>query len=149
MEFYFIQKLKIKRLLKNFKMKKAICFGTFDHLHKGHLNYFSQAKELGNYLIVIVARDKNTNRKTTFDEQERLLEVKKVNIVDEAVLGDVEDKYKIIKEKQPDILCLGYDQDIDEKQLKEDLAKLNLFPKIVRMKAFQEDKYKSSLFRKS
>ena len=128
-------------------MKKVICFGTFDHLHKGHLNYFSQAKELGDYLIVVVARDKNTNRETTFNEEERLAEVKKVNIVDEAVLGDVEDKYKIIKEKKPAVLCLGYDQEIDEDKLKEELTKLNLFPEIKRMKSFQEDKYKSSLFR--
>jgi len=130
-------------------MIKVICFGTFDHLHKGHLNYFQQAKELGDYLIVVVARDKNTNRKTTYSEEERLMEVKKVEIVDEAVLGDLEDKYKVIKEKNPEVICLGYDQDVDQTKLKEDLAKLNLFPKIVRMKAYQEDKYKSSLFRKN
>jgi FAD synthetase len=128
-------------------MTTVICFGTFDHLHKGHLNYFQQAKRFGDYLIVIVARDKNTNRKTTFDEQERLVVVKKQEIVNEAILGDLEDKYKVIKDKQPNILCLGYDQDIDEIKLKEDLAKLNLFPEIKRMKPFQEDKYKSSLFR--
>ena len=130
-------------------MTTVICFGTFDHLHKGHLNYFQQAKELGDYLIVVVARDKNTNRKTTYSEEERLMEVKKVEIVNEAILGDLEDKYNVIKEKKPDVLCLGYDQDIKEEKLKEDLAKFNLFSKIVRMKAFQEDKYKSSLFRKN
>jgi FAD synthetase len=130
-------------------MTAVICFGTFDHLHKGHLNYFQQAKELGDYLIVIVARDKNTTKETTHNENERLAEVKKQETVDEAVLGDLEDKYKVIKERNPDLLCLGYDQDVDEEQLKEDLAKLNLFPEIVRMKAFQEDKYKSSLFRKN
>ena len=130
-------------------MTTVICFGTFDHLHKGHLNYFSQAKELGDYLIVVVARDKNTTKETTHNENERLAEVKKQTIVDEVVLGDLEDKYKVIREKQPDILCLGYDQDVDENKLNGDLAKLNLFPKIVRMKAYQEDKYKSSLFRKS
>lgn len=128
-------------------MTAVICFGTFDHLHQGHFNYFSQAKELGDYLIVIVARDKNTTKETTHNENERLAEVKKQAIVDETILGDLEDKYKVIKEKNPDILCLGYDQDIDETKLKEDLAQLNLFPEIVRMKAFQEDKYKSSLFR--
>ena len=75
-------------------MTSVICFGTFDHLHPGHLNYFQQAKELGDYLIVIVARDKNTNRETTFNEEERLAEVKKQEVVDEAILGDLEDKYK-------------------------------------------------------
>ena len=130
-------------------MIKIICFGTFDHLHKGHLNYFSQAKGLGDYLIVIVARDKNTNKETTYDENQRLSEVKKQPIVNEAVLGDLENKYKVIEDKQPDILCLGYDQDIDEERLKKVLVKLNLRPEIKRMKACQEEKYKSSLFRKN
>jgi FAD synthetase len=128
-------------------MTTVICFGTFDHLHQGHLNYFSQAKSLGDYLIVVVARDKNTDKETTHNEEERLNEVKKQKIVDEAILGDLEDKYKVIKEKEPDILCLGYDQEVDETKLKEDLAKLNLHPEIKRMKAYQEDKYKSSLIR--
>ena len=77
-------------------MTTVICFGTFDHLHQGHLNYFLQAKELGDYLIVVVARDKNTNKETTYNENQRLKEVKQQQIVDEAVLGDLEDKYKII-----------------------------------------------------
>ena len=59
----------------------------------------------------------------------------------------IEDKYKIIKEKNPDFLCLGYDQEIDENKLKEELVKLNLFPEIKRMNPYQEDKYKSSLIR--
>jgi len=144
-----LEKFRILFILPFFSllMIKVICFGTFDHLHKGHLNYFSQAKELGDYLIVIVARDKNTNKETTYDENQRLSEVKKVEVVDEAVLGDLEDKYKIIKEKQPEVLCLGYDQDVKEERLKEDLVKLNLRPEIKRMKPFQEEKYKSSLFR--
>ncbi|MBT4110436.1 FAD synthase [Candidatus Woesearchaeota archaeon] len=128
-------------------MTTVICFGTFDHLHQGHLNYFLQAKELGDYLIVVVARDKNTNKETTYNENQRLKEVKQQQIVDEAVLGDLEDKYKIIKEKNPDFLCLGYDQEIDENKLKEELVKLNLFPEIKRMNPYQEDKYKSSLIR--
>ncbi|MBI2582387.1 adenylyltransferase/cytidyltransferase family protein, partial [Candidatus Woesearchaeota archaeon] len=31
-------------------MKKVMCFGTFDLLHLGHLNYFQQAKKYGDYL---------------------------------------------------------------------------------------------------
>jgi len=55
-------------------MKKVICFGTFDLLHLGHLNYFQQAKKQGDYLIVVIATDKTkqTQRKQTiFTEQER------------------------------------------------------------------------------
>ena len=28
-------------------MKKVMCFGTFDLVHLGHLNYFYQAKNMG------------------------------------------------------------------------------------------------------
>ena len=41
-------------------MKRVICFGTFDHLHPGHLNYFQQAKELGDYLIVVIVANLKT-----------------------------------------------------------------------------------------
>lgn len=128
-----------------------MCFGTFDILHPGHLNYFQQAKKLGNYLIVVIARDKTKekqNKKTLFNEKERLEIIKNLKIVDEAVLGDLNDKLKVVKEKKPDVLCLGYDQKIDENKLNEGLAKLNLFPKIKRMKAYQEKKYKSGLIKK-
>lgn len=37
--------------------KKVMVFGTFDIFHKGHEFYFSKAKEYGEELIVIVARD--------------------------------------------------------------------------------------------
>ena len=32
--------------------------GYFDPLHVGHLEYFSYARKLGNYLVVIVNNDK-------------------------------------------------------------------------------------------
>ena len=38
-------------------------FGTFDGLHKGHINFFQQAVKLAknSYLIVSIARDKNVS----------------------------------------------------------------------------------------
>lgn len=33
-------------------MKKVITYGTFDLLHKGHLNILKRAKNLGDYLVV-------------------------------------------------------------------------------------------------
>ena len=37
---------------------KVMVFGTFDILHPGHLNFFKQAREFGNFLIAVIARDK-------------------------------------------------------------------------------------------
>jgi len=119
---------------------KSIVFGTFDALHKGHLNYFLQARKHGDYLIAVVARDKNVFRiKGRFpkhNEKERLRKVRKY--VDKAVLGFIYDKFKVISLLKPDIICLGYDQKADIKSLR----KFKI--PIKRMKAYKDHKYKSS-----
>ena len=128
-------------------MKKVMCFGTFDVLHLGHINYFQQAKQHGDYLIVVIARDltkEKQGKTTTFSEQERLELVKNLKIVDEAVLGNHEDHFKIIQEKKPDMICLGYDHDINEKWLKENLSQLGLTKDIKRMNPYNPRRYKSS-----
>jgi FAD synthetase len=133
-----------------YEMKKVICFGTFDILHLGHLNYFEQAKKYGDYLIVVIARDetkKKQNKKLTFNEQERLDLVKNLEIVDEAVLGNLNDHFQVIRNQKPNIICLGYDQPIKEELLKEEFSNLKI--KVVRAKAFQPEKYKSSLIKSS
>ena len=46
------------------KRIKIMVFGTFDGLHKGHLDFFRQAKNFikNSYLIVSIARDKNVKK---------------------------------------------------------------------------------------
>ena len=131
-------------------MKKVMCFGTFDLLHLGHLHYFKEAKKYGDYLIVVIARDvtkKKQKKEILFSEKERLELIQNLSLVDEAVLGYPDDHYRIIEEKKPDVLCLGCDQRIDEKQLAEALAKRGLFPKIKRISPYRTKKHKTSLLR--
>ncbi len=133
--------------------KKIMVFGTFDGVHKGHENFFKQARILaqGPYLIVSIARDKNVKKikgkLPDKNEKERMSLVGKCKLVDKVILGGV-DKYlpHIVKEK-PDIIALGYDQVEYVKNLKKDLQNLNLKIKIVRSKPHKEHIYKNHLLK--
>jgi len=124
-------------------MKKVICFGTFDRLHPGHLSFFQQAKKCGNYLIIVVARDKNVLknklRLPRENEKMRLKQVRLCGLGDKAVLGGLKNQYQVIEKNLPDIICLGYDQKVDLIELKKHFS-----GKIVRLKAFRPNIYKSS-----
>ena len=124
-------------------MKKVMVFGAFDPLHEGHLDFFKQAKQLGDYLIVVVARDesirKMKNREPRIKEDERLRAIKKSRGADFAALGDMENYGRVIEDYQPDIVALGYDQKIPE-TLKNTLKKY----KIITLKPFRPGIYKSS-----
>jgi FAD synthetase len=121
-------------------MKTVMVFGTYDFFHKGHADFFNQARKHGNFLIAVVAKDKNVKnikgKLPKNKEKIRLSEVKKHS--DKAVLGSLTDRYKVIKKLKPDIICLGYDQEADLKKLKE----FNI--PIKRLKPFKPHLYKSS-----
>lgn len=135
------------------KLKKVMVFGTFDGLHPGHLDFLKQARGFGDYLLVIVARDKNVKkikgRLPKFKEAERLKEIIKNRVADEVVLGKFDDKYGLIEYYRPNVICLGYDQEYFIKDLPEKLKEFNMFDtEIVRLKPFQPEKYKSSIINK-
>ena len=134
-------------------MKKVITFGSFDILHEGHKHYFSEAKSYGDYLIVIIARDSNIERfkgrKPLHNENFRLNEVSKLELVDDAVLGHHNDIFKVLEDKKPDVICLGYDQSTaTEEKISQELKSRGITAKIVRAKAFKPETYKSSKLRK-
>lgn len=133
-------------------MKKlAMCFGTFDSLHQGHEDYFRQAKDLADELFVVVARDATVvdikGDLPAMNETERLAAVQDHPMVDDARLGYPGDKYQIIEEIKPDILCLGYDQEAFTENLDAELARRGLSAVIYRCHPFQPDVMKSSLLR--
>lgn len=128
-------------------MRKVLVFGTFDGLHQGHLSLFKQAKKHGDYLIVVIARDvtvkKMKNHLPVRNENERLKEVKKYKLVNEAVLGNKSNPYRIIKRVNPDVICLGYDQKAFTENLPKELEKMGLKTKISRMKPYKPEKFHS------
>ena len=77
------------------KKKAIIVSGYFNPLHKGHLEYFNNAKALCDELIVIVNSDYQRELKGSKafqDEEERLLIVSNIKAVDKAVLSVDEDR---------------------------------------------------------
>ena len=131
------------------KTKKVLAFGTFDIFHKGHEFYLKNARKHGDILNVVVARDSTVKhlkgKYPLNNELKRLAVIQNLNYVDKAFLGYGEDKYKIIEEIRPDIICLGYDQKSFNNDLKNKLKKRGLNPKIIKFeKGFKPEVYKTS-----
>ncbi len=128
-------------------MPRAAVFGTFDVLHEGHIDFFRQAKEQKKdaELVVVVARDVNVEKakgkKPKNDENTRLKEVKKAHHVNKAVLGEKDDKLKVIERVAPDIIALGYDQKPPE-GFEEYIREKNIT--VMRLKPYMPERFKSS-----
>ena len=85
-------------------MAKVMLFGTFDILHKGHEFFLNEAKKLGDFLVVAVARDdtvrKVKKQQPLNDEKMRLGNLQKPGIADKVILGYSGDKLRIIEDEQ-------------------------------------------------
>ncbi|MBI2642350.1 MAG: adenylyltransferase/cytidyltransferase family protein [Candidatus Wildermuthbacteria bacterium] len=131
-------------------MKKVVVFGIFDGVHEGHRSLFRQAKEHGDELVVIVGRDSASlrwkNKKPRHSEQTRLSLVSKEEGVDSAVLGDEEQSsYKVLENINLDVICLGYDQDSLEKDIKEWLLRTGKNIPVIRLKPHHPETHHNSL----
>lgn len=72
------------------KKKAIIVSGYFNPLHKGHLEYFNNAKSLADFLIVIVNSDLQRSLKGSKEfqnESERMFIVSNIKAVDNAVIS--------------------------------------------------------------
>lgn len=132
---------------------KVMVFGTFDFLHPGHVHFFQQAKQHGDELVVVIARDstveKTKGKRPAFSETDRLHMVQALRVVDKAVLGYEGDVYRVVQEQTPDVICLGYDQTFFVDKIKEKLNAFKLATKIIRLEAYKPEQYKSALIRKA
>jgi FAD synthetase len=124
---------------------KVIAFGAFDVLHEGHEHFLCEARALGDYLVVVVARDSTIEKvkgeSPWQSESERLARVRALDCVDEAVLGGEGDKHEVLRSIKPEVIALGYDQEANEKALKS-------FGRVVRLRAFKPKEFKSSIIKK-
>ena len=92
-------------------MKKVvITSGFFNPLHIGHINLIKKAKELGNFLVVIVNNDEQVKIKGSvpfMSEQERIEIIKALRYADDVILsvdedGTVAESLVAIAKKYPD-----------------------------------------------
>jgi rfaE bifunctional protein nucleotidyltransferase chain/domain len=88
--------------------------GCFDILHRGHIEYLSQANEKGNILVIGLNSDASVKRikgegRPVQDEQSRALILASLRFVDAVVLFDEDTPLELIKIVNPDVLVKGGD----------------------------------------
>ena len=101
------------------KIVKVAVSGYFDPIHIGHLEYLKMAKDLGDYLFVIVNNDYQSNLKkgkSFMNELDRVEIVKALKLVDEVFLSIDKDRTvcKSLKKLKPDIFANGGDRSTEE-----------------------------------
>ena len=94
-------------------MKVVITYGTFDLLHKGHVNILRRAKELGDYLIVGVSTDEFNaikGKKSYYPYEDRKMIVEAIRYVDLVIPEENwEQKPEDIKKYNVDVMVMGSD----------------------------------------
>ncbi len=129
-------------------MKKVMAFGTFDLLHSGHLHYLKEARKLGDYLVVVITTDENVRKskgKSPVNNHGQRKEiVESLKAVDEAVVGEEKDYYKMVEKIKPQVIALGYDQAEKKDAVEQELRKRGFDIEVARISPFKEEQHKSS-----
>jgi D-beta-D-heptose 7-phosphate kinase/D-beta-D-heptose 1-phosphate adenosyltransferase len=79
----------------NKKLKATIVSGYFNPIHKGHIEYFQNAKKTCDFLIVIVNNDFQRalkGSKEFQDEEERMFILENLRMVDKCILSIDKDR---------------------------------------------------------
>lgn len=103
--------------------------GCFDILHRGHIEYLSQARDKGAVLIIGLNSDASVKRikgdgRPVQDEMSRALVLASLRFVDAVVLFDEDTPYELIKLVKPDVLVKGADY-TDETIVGADIVQAN------------------------
>ncbi len=101
---------------------KKIVFtnGCFDIIHPGHVDYLSQARDLGDFLILGLNTDNSVKRlqkapnRPINNEQARASVLAALASIDLIVLFDEETPYELISFLKPDVLVKGNDYEVEK-----------------------------------
>lgn len=103
-------------------MVKVFVSGCYDILHAGHLQFFEEARALGDHLTVSFANEdilwKHKERRPSLPDEHKVALLKSLEMVDDVVAGDGEvkglDFEPIFRELSPDILAVTEDDQYGE-----------------------------------
>lgn len=116
---YSLTELKEQR--KQWKQEhKTVVFtnGVFDILHRGHVEYLTAAKALGDLLVVGVNADSSVKKikgplRPIVTDSDRAFLLSQLACVDAVCLFDEETPYELISALVPDVLVKGADYTVD------------------------------------
>ena len=134
-------------------LKKVFCWGTFDILHRGHMDFLQDAKSKGDLLSVIVVPDsaviENKGHAPEHTQQQRIQAIRNTGLADDIIgAQDLETNLRFLLESKPDVFVFGYDQDTSaEKRLKEYFAENGLSVEYYISKKFADGLHSSSIKR--
>jgi len=100
---------------------KSLVFtnGVFDLLHVGHVRYLTQARQLGDALVVAINSDRTVRQlkgdsRPVFKEDERAEILAALRVVDYVTIFDEISPRTLIATLLPDVLVKGGDYALDE-----------------------------------
>ncbi|HEX2022592.1 MAG TPA: adenylyltransferase/cytidyltransferase family protein [Candidatus Thermoplasmatota archaeon] len=107
-------------------VRRVMAAGVFDLLHLGHVHYLTEAKKMGDELVVVVATDvmvAKRKHQPIVPQEQRLALVAALKPVDVAILGSPVDQYQTVAAVKPDVIALGYDDYHIADDLRAELSK--------------------------
>lgn len=94
-------------------MKKILTYGTFDLLHRGHINLLKRAKAMGDFLVVGLSSDEFNaikHKKSFYSYEERKLVLEAIRYVDLVIPEhNWEQKEHDVAEHGVDVFVMGDD----------------------------------------
>jgi D-glycero-beta-D-manno-heptose 1-phosphate adenylyltransferase len=111
--------LKIRERLKREGKKIVFTNGVFDIVHRGHVEYLTKAKALGDVLLIGMNTDASVQRlkgprRPVVSQDDRAFVLAALRVVDYVCLFDEDTPYNLIKAVVPDVLVKGSDWAIDD-----------------------------------
>jgi cytidyltransferase-like protein len=105
-------------------MKKIFVSGCYDILHAGHIQFFKEARALGDHLTVCFASDEilwnHKQRRTSIPQDHKMTLITSLQMVDQAVIGDCGEMGLDFKDHflrlKPDVLAVTEDDQYRDKK---------------------------------